>query len=295
MPLTNFPDNIDTWTQWLNIVASDGTLILQYQQALQAGNTVLANQILAQIPSATQKIITATDLNKMSQAIQALERFYKTDIIPYLDNKQVEWQTVINQFSYLGDWNSGSTYVKNNLVLYTNAGLNFIYIAIQNVPSGTSPLNTTYWRLLTIQGYQGVSGEGLSYRQAWQNGEIYYVNDAVTYDGKLWMCLQQNQGIEPGTNNSYWQIIMELNAGVYPIQDTEPLIQEQGGLWFNTQNEPSIYFKGGQLTNPASANEILSSYQAYDNNGNIIIGRLKNNKMSDFQKILTGRITKWQW
>ena len=78
--LTLFPDGQDSFPQWLNIVASDGALILQYQQAMNQGNQTLANQILAQIPSASQKIVKATDVNKMNQCIQAVERFYGTDI-----------------------------------------------------------------------------------------------------------------------------------------------------------------------------------------------------------------------
>ena len=66
LTLTNFPDSLDTFLTYLNIVASDGPLIQQYIDALEAGNQTQANQILAQIPSASQKIIKATDLNKLT-------------------------------------------------------------------------------------------------------------------------------------------------------------------------------------------------------------------------------------
>ena len=59
LSLTAFPGDLDSFTTFLNITSSDGPLIYQYQQALQQGNTTQANQILAQIPSASQKIIKA--------------------------------------------------------------------------------------------------------------------------------------------------------------------------------------------------------------------------------------------
>ncbi len=247
LPLTNFPSNIDTFTTWLNIVASDGILIQQYQAAMQAGNTTLANQILSQIPQGTQKIITATDLNKLSQAILAIERFYLTDIEPYIDNLQESWIATISQFSYKGNWASGTSYTTNNLVSYTVSGINLVYIAISAPPVGTPPTNTQYWRLLTIQGQQGDSGEGLSYREEWVNSNSYAINDAVTYNGAIWMAIQPNQNIEPSSNSQYWKLVMNLETTAYPIQDTVPTNLQVGGLWFNTSNNPTQYIYEGDV------------------------------------------------
>ena len=269
---SNFPESIDVFPTWLNIVASDGPLIAQYQQAMEAGNTTLANQILTQIPQGTQKIITATDLNKLTQAIQAVERFYKTDIEPYIQTQQQSWLTVINRFSYQGVWKSGTSYVVNNLVSYTVSGLNLVYIATSAPPVGTPPTNTQYWRVLTIQGQPGTSGTGLSYRQEWNNSITYSQNDAVTYDGAIWMALQASQNRIPDSNPQYWQLVMNLTTTTYPIQDTVPTNLQVDGLWFNTSSNPTNYVYLPPLTNPASSSNIANGFQAYDANGNIIIG-----------------------
>lgn len=269
---SNFPESIDIFPTWFNIVASDGPLIAQYQQAMEAGNTTLANQILTQIPQGTQKIITATDLNTLSQAMLAVERFYLTDIEPYVQNLQQNWLSVINQFSYKDVWQSGTSYVTNNLVSYTVSGLNLVYIATSTPPVGTAPTNTQYWRLLTIQGQQGASGEGLSYRQEWNSSTQYATNDAVTYDGAIWMALQASQNRIPDSNPQYWKLVMNLTTTTYPIQDTVPTNLQVDGLWFNTSNNPTNYVYLAPLTNPASASNISSGYQAYDANGNLIVG-----------------------
>lgn len=272
LSLTNFPNSLDQFTTFLNIVSSDGPLIGQYQSAMQNGDTVLANQILKQIPQATQKIITAVDLNTLSQAMLAIERFYLSDIEPYIDDLQQSWLNTIQQFSYKGVWQSGTSYVTNNLVSYTISGLNFVYIALSNVPIGISPTNQTYWRLLTIQGQQGASGEGLSYRQEWNSSTQYATNDAVTYDGALWMALQASQNRLPDTNPQYWQLVMNLKTVTYPIQDTVPTNLQVDGLWFNTSSNPTNYVYLAPLTNPASSSNIASGYQAYDASGNLIVG-----------------------
>lgn len=270
--LTNFPNSLDQFMTFVNIVATDGPLIAQYQQAMEAGNTTLANQILTQIPQGTQKIITATDLNTLSQAMLAVERFYKDNIADYIETQQQSWLTIINQFSYKGIWESGTSYVTNNLVSYTVSGLNLVYIATSNPPVGTAPSNTQYWRVLTIQGQQGASGTGLSYRQEWNNSTAYNVNDAVTYDGAIYMAIQTNQNREPSLNDQYWTLIMSLQNVSYPIQDTVPANLQVEGLWFNTSDNPTNYVYLEPLTNPASASNIASGFQAYDAQGNLIIG-----------------------
>jgi hypothetical protein len=272
LSLTNFPNSLDQFTTFLNIVSSDGPLIGQYQSAMQNGNTTLANQILKQIPQATQKIITAVDLNTLSQAMLAIERFYLNDIEPYIDDLHQSWLNTIQQFSYKGVWQNGTSYVTNNLVSYTTSGLNFVYIALSNVPIGISPTNQTYWRLLTIQGEQGASGEGLSYRQEWNSSTQYATNDAVAYDGALWMALQASQNRLPDTNPQYWQLVMNLKTVTYPIQDTVPTNLQVDGLWFNTSSNPTNYVYLAPLTNPASSSNIASGYQAYDASGNLIVG-----------------------
>lgn len=273
LPLTQFPSNgIDTFPNYQNITPTDGNLIAQYMEAMNQGNQVLANQILAQIPNATQKIIKATDLNKVMQAVLATERFFKDDIYDYILEQQENWQQIINQFAYVGTYSSGNTYNKYNMVDYTVSGVKLLYIATNTVPVATPPTSTSYWRVLTIQGTEGEPGQGLSYRQEWQPSIQYDVNQAVTYSGILWMALQPNLGIEPGTNDEIWKKVMDFSVRVYPIQPTPPVNQAIGGLWFNTEDNPTNYAYLSPLSNPATASEIIAGYQSYDEGGNILNG-----------------------
>lgn len=274
LPLTNFPSSLDNFTTWLNVTATDGPLIQQYITAMNAGNQTLANQILAQISSASQKIITATDLNTMTQAIQAVERFYLTDIEPYIETQQESWLNTINQFSYQGTWQVGTNYITNNIVSYTVSGVNLLFIATSNPPTGTVPTNTTYWRVLTIQGQQGASGTGLSYRQEWSASHSYQTNDAVTYNAAIWMATQPSQNQIPSEGSAYWNLVMTLEATTYPIQPTEPTNLEVNGLWFNTQDNPTQYYYLEALTNPATTSQIVYGYEAYDEQGNLLTGSL---------------------
>ena len=72
-----FPQQVQTFNQMQDISASDGTLIAQYQTAMQAGNLTLAKQILAQIPNNQSKIITADYLNTINDTVVAVEQYFR--------------------------------------------------------------------------------------------------------------------------------------------------------------------------------------------------------------------------
>ena len=71
-----FPNEIQTFPQMIDLMASDGPLVQQYQ--MQAGNLPLAKQILAQIPNNQNKIITADYLNTINDTVVAVENFFKS-------------------------------------------------------------------------------------------------------------------------------------------------------------------------------------------------------------------------
>ena len=79
---TLFPGAIQTFPQMIDLAASDGTLVQQYQIAMQAGNLTLAKQILAQIPNNQNKIITADYLNTINDTVVAMEKYFQARYSP---------------------------------------------------------------------------------------------------------------------------------------------------------------------------------------------------------------------
>ena len=79
---TSFPNAIQNFPQMINLLASDGSLVQQYQTAMQAGNLTLAQQILAQIPNNQSKIITADYLNTINDTVVAVEKYFQARYSP---------------------------------------------------------------------------------------------------------------------------------------------------------------------------------------------------------------------
>ena len=235
LAFTSFPNSINNFVQMLNMVASDGALVTAYQQAMQQGNTALAQSYYNQITNANQKFVDATKLNTLMDTCVALQRFYLTDIQPYITTKQADWQGIIDQFSYKGIYNPATQYEANNFVLYTTQGVNLLYLCTATPPnSGIAPNNTSYWRVLTIRGAQGDSGATLSFLYDWSSTTNYSVQDCVIYNNALWGSLQSNINQPPVEGSVYWQKVFTLNQVIYPFQSYAPSSATTGELWFQT-------------------------------------------------------------
>ena len=79
---TSYPNSVQTFPQMIDLAASDGTLVQQYQTAMQAGNLTLAKQILDQIPNNQSKIITADYLNTINDTVVAVENYFQARYSP---------------------------------------------------------------------------------------------------------------------------------------------------------------------------------------------------------------------
>ena len=79
---TSYPNSVQTFPQMIDLAASDGPLVQQYQLAMQAGNLALAQQILAQIPNSQNKIITADYLNTINDTVVAVEKYFQARYSP---------------------------------------------------------------------------------------------------------------------------------------------------------------------------------------------------------------------
>lgn len=232
LPNTSFPDSVQSFVTMLDMAINDAPAINGYQEAMREGNYALAQSYLSQITNGNQKIINATKLNQLFDTCVALQRFYSTDIEPYVDNKQTEWENNVNRFSYLGNYSASEAYVKNNFITATVNGVQQVFICIADAPIGSSVTNTAYWRLLTIRGPQGPSGQGLTFRFAWSSAETYYQDDIVTYGDSIWSCLLQNSNQTPYEGSSYWSLIHSPTQDIYPFSSIEPSGTQIGSLWF---------------------------------------------------------------
>lgn len=234
-PLTNFPQNVDTFLPFLNISPSDLNLLKQYQTALENNDPATAQSVFALIPNGIQKIVNSTNLNQLREAVLAMEQFYKTDVKPYITNKQTEWQNIVNRFQYKDTFNSTQSYERNNIVSYNLNGLTQIYLNtyVGTTPTGTYPTNTTYWRVLTIRGVKGDSGGGSTFAFEWDSSVSYIAGTIVVSGNAWWNATQPSTNQQPAEGSPYWELVLNITQTIYPVQPAPPApSQSTGELWF---------------------------------------------------------------
>lgn len=79
---TSFPSQTQLFPTMQDTTSYDGVLIKQYQAAMEAGNLTLAKQILTQIPSGQNKVITADYLNTINDTVVAVEKYFNVRYSP---------------------------------------------------------------------------------------------------------------------------------------------------------------------------------------------------------------------
>lgn len=236
---STFPQQKDNIQSFLDVNSADFEAINGYQNAIRTGNFGLAQDFLSQIANADRKIISADRLNQIKDALDAVQQFYKTDIQPYITQKQQEWQGIINQFSYVGRYSATSSYVKNNIVVYNINGLDYLFICNVTPPTiGIVPTNGTYWTQFTIQGKRGTSGTSIAttFFFEWESSTDYGVNTIVVYNNKWWISRQESTNQTPQEGSAYWEVVMTMYQMTFPISTAPPVTQEVGGLWFRMVN-----------------------------------------------------------
>ena len=232
LSFTSFPDEIQTFVTLLNMTIADASLINGYQQAMRDSNYSLAQQYFNQITNGSQKILDANKINTLMETCIAIQRFYLSDIEPYLNNKQTEWEGIINTFRFVGNYSSSNNYKKNNFVLSTVNNFTELFLCIKDAPIGVNINDTSYWRPLTIRGIQGESGDTLSFRYTWDMSQTYYPQDVIVYNNMIFVATAQSTNQVPSSSSSYWDLLYTVSQEIYPFSSSTPTVTEIGSLWF---------------------------------------------------------------
>ena len=125
---TTFPNSIDTMPYFENITSADLANVNMFHYYLKMGDFTAASEVLQNIQNYDKKFIDSGKLNKFRDALIAIERYYKTDVEPFVKDKQAEWESILNEFIYIGDWDNSISYVKNNIVSFTSGNDTYMYI-----------------------------------------------------------------------------------------------------------------------------------------------------------------------
>lgn len=220
-----------------DIQISDATLQKQFQQYYSNSQYIQALQLLEDnSDQLAGKAFIADTINTIISGVTELENNFITNGPVFLSNLALQYSTLINNFKKIGNYNVGVQYYPYNFVLLNQQ----IYMCIQQPPIGTSPTNTTYWLYLGLRGENGVPGVNVVMKYNWNSQANYQMNDLVVYNNNIYVALQANTNVIPGTDETTWLLFLAYNLGEITVGTIAPTEYVQNTIWFQTQSDPLV-------------------------------------------------------
>lgn len=190
----------------------------QYQSAF----NILNNEEL------NSKSFIAEVVNNISNVLYSLEQDYYSNTIDYFSNLNNDFQTVIDNYKYIGDWDNGQVYRIYNIV--TNSSKYYMYI--NSTPKAGMSLNdSSYWLEFTLKGENGADGIGVNFVGTWDSSTSYNALDGVYYNGAIWCCKTANTNQQPSSSSTYWESVVTFLKAKIVSGTTEPTDKYDGLIW----------------------------------------------------------------
>ena len=225
----------------------------EYAQALSLLNTN-ADQLLG-------KAYVSNTVNIIVSGILDLENRFNTNVTLFLSNLNSQYNQLISNFRNRKAWLANVTYSVYNFVIYNEE----IYMCLQAPPAGTLPTVSTYWLYIGLRGENGAPGVNVNMKFDWDNTTAYSPNDLVVYQNSLYVALQSNTGVTPGSSSDTWLLFIEVVAGEIYVSTTAPTSAAylvQNSIWFQVETDPNSQNNDNPILGQFYRyNEVLSDWE----------------------------------
>ncbi len=215
MSRSEFPEKVDSFQELFDLPAdkvnaANELTTLKMKSVLDNNEQ---NRVKALTAELQDYIISPEVWNKLTDCMVALETFFDENIRGYILDKQKEWDTYVNDFSYVGVWSSTGKYKRQNLIGYQGN----LWLVIKDVTADTAHTpdkDLDHYRQCAWKGEKGDIGLNAIFKGYWDGSTAYKIGDAVTIRlGDDWqptdmvfICQKDNTGQKPdlATTSDYW-------------------------------------------------------------------------------------------
>lgn len=115
-------------------------------------------------------------------------------------------------FVYRGVYSGATAYAVNDVVY--SGGSSYVNLIASTGTAPTAGVSSATWGLVALQGTAGTAGAGLVYRDAYNAGTTYAINDAVYFSGSTYVNLVGSTGVAPtaGASSATWGLLALAGA-----------------------------------------------------------------------------------
>lgn len=208
-----FPDKLDKFVE-LSDLPADKVTDAQRYTTLKSKSTLSSaeqTELANLVNSLRNYIITPETMNKFSDIMLNLEKFFRDNVQGYISSKQSTWDSYIKNFHYVGKWVSSTAYKFQNLVTYNGD----LYLCLKDHQAATTvtPTNTTYWIKTSSKGEKGDVGLNATFKGNWNSKTAYAIGDAISVAGMVYICAVANTGKNPASDGTSWIPYQQIVTG----------------------------------------------------------------------------------
>ena len=222
---STFPDKLDNILELFDLPPSQKPNLKRFQELKSKESLSPAEQQeLNQLTIILQPYMPDVETwNLFGDILINMQKFFKEDVEPYIENKKLEFQAEVDKLTYRGEWQPNIWYYAKNIVTLGGEG----YISkTDNI--NQPPPNTTHWGKIAQKGEKGDPSLNINFKGEYDPAMAYTLGDAVVFGG-LWYYAKQNTKGNPPTNPDYW----ELHPNQVWVGDEEPFDNRIIG-WIDT-------------------------------------------------------------
>lgn len=241
MSRSTFPEKIDVFTELFDLPADKVQAALELQKLKQ--KTILDNNDQNRISALTAQLqdymITPETMNRLQDAIVEIETFFDGNVRQYILQKQREWDAYVNDFIWVGVWDSTKKYHRQNIMTYEGN----LWLCIKDVVAdskNTPDKDAEHYRQVAYKGDKGDIGLNAIFKGEWNGQTAYKAGDAVSVRvdapwkpvDMVFIAKQDNQGQKPtvGEASEYWFPYHNVMVGTFDFEQT------------NTPIHPDIHY-----------------------------------------------------
>lgn len=204
MSRSDFPKKVDTFPELFDLPhdkVKEALELTQLKQKPTLDNNE-QNRIKALTVGLKDYLITPEFMNKLADCIVELETFFDQNVRGYIQKKQVEWDTYVNDFRFVGVWDAKKKYKRQNMITFKGD----LYLVLKDVVAdvkNTPDKTDSYWKC-SFKGDKGDIGLNAFYKGVWSGSVDYKIGDAVSLEGIVYIANTANKGKNPSVAEDDW-------------------------------------------------------------------------------------------
>lgn len=176
------------------------------------------SELMALTNSLKDYLITPETMNKFTDALVAVERFFYQNVQGFIEDKQKTWQSYVANFKFVGEWREGFSYYEQNMVINKKGDLYFCRTEHVSNSSNEPNEKSAIWIQMSSKGEKGDIGLNAHFKGEWESSKQYTVGDAVGYSVQgeepvVYIAKKTSTGSVPNQNPNDWMLYTNIYVG----------------------------------------------------------------------------------